>query len=84
MTALAPTLAYDTTLAGDFAPLERASRLTTPTHIIVGENSPPSIHKVADQLSNAIPNAPTTILAGEDHMPNPDVVLPVLTDFLKP
>jgi pimeloyl-ACP methyl ester carboxylesterase len=83
MTALAPTLAYDTTLAGDVAPIERASHLTTPTHIIVGENSPPSIHKVADQLRNAIPTATYTMLSGEDHMPNPNAVLPVLTNFLK-
>ena len=83
MTALAPTLAYDTILASDLSPLERVSRLTTPTQIIVGEESPASIHKVASQLRAAIPNAKFSKLAGQDHMPNPEVVLPMLSSFLK-
>lgn len=80
--ALAPTLAYDTTLASDLPPIEQASRLTTPTQIIVGEESPASIHEVASQLSEAIPNAECSQLAGQDHMPNPDILLPVLAGFL--
>jgi len=84
MTALAPTLAYDTIIADDFAPIERASHLATPTYIIVGENSPASIHAVAEQLRDAIPNVTYTKIEGEDHLPNPEVVLPLLTGFLKP
>jgi pimeloyl-ACP methyl ester carboxylesterase len=83
MIALAPTLAYDTTLASDLPPIERASRLTTPAQIIVGEESPATIHEVANQLSDAIPNAKYSKLAGQDHMPNPEVLLPVLSSFLK-
>jgi pimeloyl-ACP methyl ester carboxylesterase len=83
MIALAPTLAYDTTLASDLPPIERASRLTTPAQIIVGEESPATIHEVANQLIEAIPNVKYTKLAGQDHMANPEVVLPVLSSFLK-
>lgn len=83
MRALAPTLAYDMRLASDLPPLERASRLTTPTQIIVGEESPASIHQTANQLIEAIPNAKYTKLAGQDHLPHPEVVLPVLLSFLK-
>ncbi len=82
MTALAPTLAYDTMLASDLPPVERASRITTPTQIIVGEESPASIHQVANQLREAIPNAKFSKLVGQDHMSNPEVVLPVLSSFL--
>ena len=82
MTALAPTLAYDTLLADSLPPVKRASRLTTPTLIVVGENSPIAIQKVAHQLAEAIPNALLNALAGQDHMPNPEVVLPVLSNFL--
>jgi pimeloyl-ACP methyl ester carboxylesterase len=82
MTALAPTLAYDTLLASDLPPLERASSLTTPIRIIVGEQSPVSMLEVGNQLSRAIPNAKNTILEGQDHMPDPELLLPLLTSFL--
>ncbi|GAA0440272.1 MAG: alpha/beta fold hydrolase [Bacillota bacterium] len=84
MVALAPTLAYDTTLALDLPPVTRAARLTTPTQIIVGEESPTSIHDTANQLSKAIPNSAYFQLEGQDHMPNPEMLLPVLSRFLKP
>ncbi|UVI28429.1 alpha/beta fold hydrolase [Paenibacillus spongiae] len=84
MAALAPTLAYDTMLANDFPPVARASRLAVPSLIIVGEESPPSMHEVANQLSQAIPNAAYRKLAGEDHMPNAEVVLQILSSFLIP
>ncbi len=83
MVALAPTLAYDIQLTLDLPPLERASRLLTPTQIIAGEHSPASIHEVARQLSAAIPNAVCTELAGQDHMPDPETVLPLLIKFPK-
>lgn len=83
MVALAPTLAYDTILASDLPPIKKVSDLSTPTKIIVGENSPTSIHKVASQLNSAIPNAAYSMLAGQDHMPNPEVLIPVLSKFLK-
>ncbi|GKU79412.1 alpha/beta fold hydrolase [Paenibacillus sp. L3-i20] len=83
MLTLAPTLAYDTLIAKELPPVERISQLITPTQIIIGEKSPTSIHEVADQISNAIPHAEYIKLKGEDHMPNPEVVLQVLTRFLK-
>jgi pimeloyl-ACP methyl ester carboxylesterase len=83
MVALAPTLAYDVRLTHDLPPVERASRLTTPTQIIVGEQSPASLHDVADQLSKAIANATCVQLQGEDHMANPEAILPVFSNFLK-
>ncbi|MBH5316230.1 alpha/beta hydrolase [Paenibacillus sp. GSMTC-2017] len=82
MVALAPTLAYDTTIASELPPIERASKLTVPTQIIVGENSPTSIHIVANLLNQAIPNAKYDTLIGQDHMPNPNTVLQILSDFL--
>lgn len=83
MIALAPTLAYDTAIASDLPPIERASRLATPTLIIVGEESPASILEVANQLNGAIPKAKYRKLEGQDHMANPEVLLPILSSFLK-
>lgn len=83
MDALAPTLAYDTALARDLPPIERASHIIIPVQIIVGEDSPATIHEVANQMSSAIPNANNMKLAGQDHMPNPEVLLPILSNFFK-
>lgn len=83
MAAIAPTLVYDTTIASRFAPIEQSSKLNTPTQIIVGEQSPAPMHEVASKLSEVMPNATYSQLAGQDHMPNPEVLLPLLSGFLK-
>ncbi|UFT99531.1 alpha/beta hydrolase [Radiobacillus kanasensis] len=83
MVALAPTLAYDIMLASNLPPIADASRLTIPTHIMVGEESPASMHEVVKQLNDAIPHAEYSTLPGQDHMPDPNVVLQILTSFFK-
>ncbi|PYZ94907.1 alpha/beta hydrolase [Salipaludibacillus keqinensis] len=83
MKALAPTLAYDIALTKNMPPVERATQISVPTQIIVGEKSPKSIHDVGRQLSNVIPNAKFVQLSGEDHMVNPKALLPLITGFLK-
>ena len=83
MRALAPTLAYDITLTKDLPPVERATSLTVPVQIVVGEKSPASIHHVADQLARAIPGASLERLAGQDHMVSAKALLPILSRFLK-
>jgi pimeloyl-ACP methyl ester carboxylesterase len=83
MKALAPTLAYDIALTQDMPPVERATRISVPTQIIVGEKSPPSIHDVGRQLMKAIPNAKFVQLTGQDHMVNAKTLLPLLSGFFK-
>lgn len=84
MTALAPTLAYDIALTRDLPPVGRASQVTVPVQVIVGEKSPAGIHNVASQLTKAIPGATFIQLAGQDHMVSAKALLPVLASFLKP
>lgn len=83
LVALAPTLAYDVRLTLDLPPVERAAHLTMPTLIMTGELNPDSIHEVARQLRQAISHAKSLQLAGQDHMPDPALVLPILVEFLK-
>ncbi|MDQ0481784.1 alpha/beta fold hydrolase [Guptibacillus hwajinpoensis] len=83
MKALAPTLSYDITLTQDMPPVERVTRNSIPTQIIVGEKSPASIHDVGRQLTKAIPNAKFVQLAAQDHMVNAKKLLPLLSGFLK-
>jgi pimeloyl-ACP methyl ester carboxylesterase len=84
MVALAPTLAYDIALTRDLPPLARASQVTVPVQLIVGEKSPAGLHDVASQLTKAIPGATFIQLAGQDHMVSAKALLPLLVSFLKP
>ncbi len=81
--ALAPTLAYDIALTKDLPPVERASQLSVPTFIVVGEKSPAAIHDVSRQLAGAIPHAERMQLAGQNHMVSPKKMLPLLLDFFE-
>ncbi|MGR3764143.1 alpha/beta fold hydrolase [Rossellomorea sp. NS-SX7] len=81
--ALAPTLAYDITLTQDMPPVERATQISIPMQIIVGEKSPASINNVGRQLTKAIPNAKFVQLANQDHMVDGKTLLPILTSFFK-
>lgn len=83
MKALSPTLAYDIALTQDMPPLKRATRVSVPTQIIVGEKSPAAIHDVGRQLAKAIPSATFAQLPGQDHMVNAKSLLPLLSGFLK-
>lgn len=84
MAALAPTLAYDIALTRDLPPLDRASQVTVPVQVMVGEKSPAGLHEVASQLAKAIPLATFIQLEGQDHMANAKALLPTLISFLKP
>ncbi|WLR46604.1 alpha/beta hydrolase [Halobacillus litoralis] len=81
--ALAPTLAYDITLTQDMPPVKRATQISIPIQIIVGEKSPASINDVGRQLTKAIPNAKFVQLAKQDHMVDGKKLLPILSTFLK-
>jgi pimeloyl-ACP methyl ester carboxylesterase len=86
MTAVAPTLAYDSrimadTTRGDPAPLERWASVTTPTLIIDGTDTFPFMHPSADALAAVLPNAERATLEGQDHGPEPEVLGPVLVEF---
>ncbi|GAA0372001.1 alpha/beta hydrolase [Bacillus horti] len=83
MVALAPTLVYDTAIASRYAPIKQVSQFTTPTHIIVGEHSPTSMHEIAAQLSEGMPHAKYSKLTGQDHLVDPEQILESLTSFLK-
>jgi pimeloyl-ACP methyl ester carboxylesterase len=86
MAAIARTLSYDNrimgdTMGGDAAPLRRWSTLVTPTLVLAGGDSPPSMRNAATALAAVLPNATTRTLEGQTHGAAPDVLAPVLLDF---
>lgn len=82
LVALAPTLRYDMALTASPPPLDAAAQITVPVHVMAGERSPASLHRVADALAEAIPGATHEVLRGQDHMVSAKVLLPSLVRHL--
>jgi hypothetical protein len=81
--ALAPTLAYDAAVLGEYSavPTERATGVTMPTLVMNGGASVPFMHTTALALQQAIPNAQQRTLEGQTHEVAADVLAPVLVEF---
>lgn len=87
MEAIAPTLAYDTLImapvsTGKGIPAGKWADVSTPTLVITGDASFPFMPAAADAVAGRLPNARRKILAGQDHGPTPESIVPVLEEFL--
>jgi pimeloyl-ACP methyl ester carboxylesterase len=85
--ALAPTLAYDSAVMGDITrggtvPADVARRVTIPTLVLVGGASPDWMIDVGREIAAAVQNGAHRILDGQDHVVPPEVLAPVLKEFL--
>jgi pimeloyl-ACP methyl ester carboxylesterase len=82
--AIAHTIAYDARVMGDYSPpVATAAKITVPTIILTGGASFPFMHPTADVLAQAIPNAQTRLLDGQEHNVDPTVLGPAIAEFLK-
>jgi pimeloyl-ACP methyl ester carboxylesterase len=79
--SLAPTLVYDATLTASLPPVARLGKLSTPTLIMVGEQSFSFMANVAQTLCAAIPLARYHLLSGQGHTASPETVTPLLVEF---
>jgi pimeloyl-ACP methyl ester carboxylesterase len=87
MQSIGPTIAYDGQFmfdgyytAGKFP--ERWKHATMPVLVLNGDASFPFMPAAADAVAAALPNATRKVLAGQDHGPKPEVMAPVLREFL--
>lgn len=87
MQSIGPTISYDGQFmfdayytAGKFP--ERWNKATMPVLVLNGDASFPFMPAAAEAVSAALPNATHKVLAGQDHGPKPDVMAPVLREFL--
>ncbi len=85
--ALAPTLAYDSEVMGDIAtggvvPVELAGRVTAPTLVIAGGAGPDGMIEVGRQVAGAVQDGRLRVLAGQEHVVPPDILAPVVEEFL--
>jgi pimeloyl-ACP methyl ester carboxylesterase len=84
---MAPTLAYDSEVMGDIGrdgtiPVDQASRVTVPTLVLTGGADYPWMIDVGRRLADAMPNGRHRVLEGQEHAVPPEVLVPVLTEFL--
>jgi len=84
--AVAHTISYDgeimgETMYGDPVTLEQFARITTPTLVMVGSESPPYQQNAVTTLAKIMPNAQYRSMARQDHGIAPEVLNPALVDF---
>ncbi len=86
MEAIAPTLAYDSAALADAdggaVPRDLLDRIAVPTLVLAGGDDPGFMADAAHALHRGIDGAQFVHLAGARHDAGPDLVAPVLLDFL--
>lgn len=76
------TTPYDLTILGDRSVLdERRSSISVPALIIGGEKSPKELRDGVAAVANALPNAHSRFLPGQDHNISGPALVPVLFEF---
>lgn len=84
--ALAPTLAYDSAVMGDTeggtVPFDLARAAVAPALVLVGGASPVWMIDRDRALAQAMPAGSLRVLAGEEHVVAPSVLVPVLAGYL--
>jgi pimeloyl-ACP methyl ester carboxylesterase len=85
--AMAPTMAYDSEVMGDIGrggavPTDLAGRVRSETLVLVGGASPEWMIDVARQVADALPKGRYRVLEGQEHVVPPELLVPVLAEFL--
>ena len=85
--AIAPTMAYDSEVMGDIGrggavPTDLAGRVRCETLVLVGGASPEWMIDVARQVAEAMPHGRYRVLEGQEHVVPPEILVPVLAEFL--
>jgi pimeloyl-ACP methyl ester carboxylesterase len=82
LTAMAPTLAYDTIELVVQYPKINLKAITTPALVTYGADSPAFMGETAKKLSEALPDARLRALEGQAHDVKADAVAPVIAEYL--
>ncbi|MEV0347276.1 alpha/beta hydrolase [Nonomuraea sp. NPDC050680] len=85
--ALAPTLAYDAAVMGNGStgsalPVELAAKVGVPVLVADGGAGPAWLRDMARRLADALPEGRHRTLEGQTHDVDPQVLAPVLREFL--
>lgn len=87
MQSIGPTIAYDGQIMFDAYYTARKfpgrwQEVRQPVLVLNGDASFPFMPMAADAVAAELPNASRRTLAGQDHGPKPDVLAPLLREFL--
>lgn len=82
LTAMAPTLAYDTVELMEHYPKLDASAVKTRTLVMHGSASPAFMAETAQKLAKKMPNATLQPLDGQAHDAKASVIAPMLASFI--
>ncbi|HLX88191.1 MAG TPA: alpha/beta hydrolase [Acidimicrobiales bacterium] len=81
--AMAPSLVYDARLVGDGAlPLDAVRALAMPTLALGGLASAPFMAATAEAIGQLAPGGASRLLVGQSHDLDPEVLGPILAEFL--
>jgi pimeloyl-ACP methyl ester carboxylesterase len=83
LTAMAPTLEYDTVELMEKYPTINAKDITIPSLVMYGAASPAFMGDTATKLSRVMPNAKLQPLENQTHDVKSDVLAPILIKFFK-
>lgn len=78
---MAHTLVYDATIM-QALPAELMAEITVPTLVIDGEQSPPVMRNTASGIAKSLANARYHTLRGVGHDIVPEIIAPLIADFL--
>ncbi len=80
--AIAHTLVYNILITGDFSlPAGRMSRVTMPTLVLDGGDSPAWARNAVQAVVDALPNARRRTLEGQTHSAAPEILASALEEF---
>lgn len=87
--AAARTMPYDFAVMGNISrggtiPEDQVPAITSPTLVLSADSSPAFFGDTAERITELLPNGTHVVLDGQTHDAPPDVVAPVVTDFLTP
>jgi pimeloyl-ACP methyl ester carboxylesterase len=83
MEAVAPSLAYDDAVMGDgLLDRDRLAAVSVPVLAVAGGASPDWMREANRAVAETVPQGTYRVLEGQTHMVEPDVLGPVLADFL--
>jgi pimeloyl-ACP methyl ester carboxylesterase len=88
MQASAPTILYDYALFGEhgrggLTPAEQAGHVSVPALVLAGGASPQFMLDAATRIADALPHGLLRVLDGEEHVVAPEVLAPVVTEFVR-
>lgn len=83
MEAVAPSLAHDDTVMGDgLLPRERLAAISVPVLSVAGGASPGWMRDASRAVAESVPQGTYRVLEGQTHMVEPQVLGPVLAEFV--